>query len=288
MNRFTQGPGCQGTGLPVYPGQIIGYVSGKPVKVIAGGSEDAGAAGENSGNPAWNDFLEYVPEDKREAVTPLLQQWDRGVQEKIQKVHQEQEPWKPIVQSGVDPETVQFGIELLSTLQTDPRKVFDALAENYGWEVAKEVTSGGGGSGQGQEVTAEQLEGLDPKQLAELAKRQDVTEQILLAQRQRELVAAEEAALDKALNDLRDKHGDYDEQDVVRRLAVDDELTPEEAYKASIAYADKIRSTRPVPPRIAGGGSGMIPAASVDVGKLTDKEMKKLVSDTLQQQIMGG
>lgn len=248
--------------------------------------QETGTGG--SGNPAWNDFLEYVPEDKREAVTPLLQQWDRGVQEKIQKVHQEQEPWKPIVQSGVDPETVQFGIELLSTLQTDPRKVFDALAENYGWKIAEEVASSGGGSGQGQQITPEQLESLNPEQLAELAKRQDIVEQILIAQRQQQLVASEEAALDKALNDLREKHGDYDEEDVVRRLAVDDELTPEEAYNQSVAYATKIRSTRPVPPKIAGGGSGMIPTASVDVTKLSDKEAREFVTKTLQDRIMSG
>lgn len=240
------------------------------------------------GNPAWDDFLQYVPEDKREAVTPLLQQWDRGVQDKLAQVRSEYEPWKPIVESGYDAETTKFAQEVLAVMQSDPRKLFDALGEHYQWFEAgeEEEETGKGRSGETQEK-----EYLDPR-YEDLDNRYKVLEQILLAQRTNELQAQEEAELDKALTKLQADHKDFYnddiEEDVVRRMYVNPELTPEEAYQDHLKYVDKVKSFRRQPPRIMGGGSGGIPTPEMDPKKMSDKEVRDMIAQTIQQRIMEG
>src|SRR6187399_3584926 len=108
---------------------------------------DGGQAQGTGNNPAWNKFLEVVPQDLHEKVTPLLQKWDSGVQDRFNKVHSEYEPWKGLKESGVDPELAQFGVNLVSALQNDPQMVFKALQEHYGFNTP---TPPADNSGQGQ------------------------------------------------------------------------------------------------------------------------------------------
>lgn len=237
---------------------------------------EAGTDGDNSGNPAWNDFLEYVPEDKRENVTPLLQQWDRGVQDKIQSVRSEFDPWNDIIKSGYDPETTKFAQEVLSVLQNNPRQLYDALADNYGFTVEA--------GGDDEDYSEDQDEpGQEDPRVAQLLQEQSIMKQILLAQHQKELELKEEEDLDRDLAALKEKVGDFDEGDIMRRMYVDNSLTPEKAYEQQIAYHDQIRRSRPSPPRIAGGGSGAIPNNKMDVKKLSDRETRDFVVQTLMQ-----
>src|SRR5213592_3195837 len=87
------------------------------------GASDAGQQGsDNQGglNPAWTDLLNELPQELHSKVTPVLQTWDKGVQDRFNKVHSEYEPWKTITKSGVDPETAQFALNLLNSVNNQP------------------------------------------------------------------------------------------------------------------------------------------------------------------------
>lgn len=87
-------------------------------------------AQQTQGNPAWQPFLEKIPTPLHAQITPLLQQWDKGVQDRFTQVQQQYAPWKPLIDQGLDPDTV---VGLVQMLETDPRRIYDELANFHGY-----------------------------------------------------------------------------------------------------------------------------------------------------------
>lgn len=234
-------------------------------------------------NPSWNDVLNYVPEDKRNEVIPKLQEWDKN----YQKVQSEIAPWKDFISSGVDPETAQFSLNVLSTLEANPRMIYEALGNHLGITPgqAKELVEDQGLL-EAEKQLNKQTKELDDPRLTKLQEQTDAMARILLARREEEAVAAEEAALDEELSALRDKYGEYDEEYVLAKMHAG--MDSEEAVKAYIEHEEAILRRRPVAPRILGGG-GQIPSPAIDPGKLDSKGTKELIVQMLQAaQAQGG
>src|SRR5215510_10893077 len=80
-------------------------------------------------NPAWNELLSQIPEDKYSEVTPILDKWDKGVQQRFKSVHDQYAPYKPFMDSGIGTEDINFALGLLNAVQTEPDKVMKALQE---------------------------------------------------------------------------------------------------------------------------------------------------------------
>src|SRR4051812_16507541 len=97
---------------------------------------DGGYGGEQQqgNNPAWNEFLEVVPQELHQKVTPLLSKWDSGVQDMVQKVHSQYEPYKQFKDKGIAAEDLQSGIQILNALQNDPENTFKAIKAYYGFD----------------------------------------------------------------------------------------------------------------------------------------------------------
>lgn len=260
------------------PTTILGYrKNGMPIYPIMGGDENDNPPG-GGDNPAWSSFLGVIPEEYHEAVKPVLQEWDKGVQDRFQKVHSEYEPWKEIITSPYDPDTVKMATDMLGMLQTDPRSLYDALGENFGF--ATQDPEGEVEDPENPEQGQTDDFWNDPR-IQQLAANQERVNQILMGQFQQQLEQREEAALDQELTALREKVGDFDESDLIRRMLTDDKLTVESAYEAQIKDYDRIRNMRPTPPKLIGGGSGQIPAPNIDPGKMSRADTKNLIVQTL-------
>lgn len=235
------------------------------------GDEGQGQEGTAGVNPAWNDVLNYVPEDKRNEVIPKLQEWDNN----FQQVQSTVAPWKDFINSGIDPETAEFSVNVLSTLESNPRAVYDALGAHLGIssQEAKELV-------EDQGLLEEELE--EPKEdprIAKLEKQTEAMAQILLARKNEEMAAEQDAALDQEMKALRNKLGDFDEEYVLAKMYAG--MDPEDAAKSYFEFEEQLRSRRPPAPKILSGGSGNIPQASIDPTKLDSKGTKDLVVQML-------
>jgi hypothetical protein len=238
----------------------------------SGGSEGT----EDQGNPAWSTFLEVIPEEFHEKVKPVLRNWDSGVQERFQKVHQEYEPWKPFVEGKVDPEHAQFALNLLNRLDTNPAEVRDAINEYY--KLNAPVTPGPN-SGQGQAEPPEEVDPYDTR-FKTLEENNRVMAQILLSQREAEEATRADQELDSQLSSLRKTHGDFDERYVLALMQTGS--SAEDAVKGYMDFRDREVGRRVPKPLIMGGASGGSLNQGIDPRKLDDKGTKDLVVQMLE------
>jgi hypothetical protein len=236
--------------------------------------QQQGTEGNGSvGNPAWNEFLQVVPQELHGQVTPILEKWDKGVQDRFQKVHSEYEPWKGIIDTGASPDEVNWALNLLNAVNTNPELVYRALKENYKFD---DQPAEGSNTGQGQNEPNQD----DPyaARFAEIERQNQIMAQTLLAQREAEMQAQQDAELDKELTGLRKKYGDFDEDYVLGKMF--NGMTGENAVKAFVEMRDRLMAQGPKP-LIMGGGGG-IPGNNTDVRKLDDSGTKNLVAQMLQ------
>lgn len=87
--------------------------------------------GNESLNPAWAPVLDGVPEMFRNKMTPHLREWDQNyskIQNDYKSLQEQYEPFKPY--AGTDPEVIQYAMNVLQALNTNPKDVYDRLAEH--------------------------------------------------------------------------------------------------------------------------------------------------------------
>src|SRR6185503_19536475 len=82
-------------------------------------------------NPAWQPLMEVIPTQFASQVTPILQQWDKGVQDRFQTVQSTYAPYKDFVDQGVKPEEIQAARALMQALEADPRSFYDRMGQYY-------------------------------------------------------------------------------------------------------------------------------------------------------------
>src|SRR5688572_12290732 len=72
---------------------------------------------EGLGNP----FIQNIPESDRAIVAKYVNDWDAGVTKHIEKIRGEYEPYKNL---GVDIETIQNAVWVMSQAESDPLEFF--------------------------------------------------------------------------------------------------------------------------------------------------------------------
>ena len=242
-------------------------------------SSEQGTEGTGGTNPAWNDFLEVVPSSLHSQVTPVLSKWDQGVQQKIQQVHSQYEPFKPFLEQGVQPDQLEYGLNLLNAIENNPQEVLKALQEFVGSEEQQ------GQEDQpppdGSEDLPEFLQHPEIKKMQEMV---NTMAHFLVQQRQTQQEAQESEELEQTLNSLREQHGDFDEEWVLSRYLNDDKMTDiEQAVQAYRELESSILAKQRQPgPKILGSG-GSVPNQDLDPKNLDDKGRRKLVEQLLQQ-----
>jgi len=235
--------------------------------------------------PPYAKQLEALPESVRPLVEPTFKEWDQDVNQRFQQLHSQYEPWKPVI-DNFQPEIVQGALQVSEVLQNNPLAFLQAFADAYP-ELVKEalgdlITP----QGTPQGSTGEQGQGdLDPND--------PIVQQLQVLQKQIETLSGsfsqdltvrqqqdQQQALDSALQDLRTKHGDFDETYILSQMALRG-ATPDQAYEAwkqSIAkYAQPAQSTAPT---VVPNGGGL-PSTQLSPEDLDSKATKDLVAQVL-------
>jgi hypothetical protein len=282
------------------PGSVIGYWSdGRPIKLIAGGSVDAGTEGNqndqsqpqpwepsSSGgvHPAWNPLLSAIPQELHPRVTPILQDWSKGVDKGFQDVHARYAPFKPFVEQQVDPEILQAAYGLFQQVEADPVEFYRAL-ETF----LKEGGQLEDLQDDGQDTSQD---GMDQDQLLqarmdELNDRDEVIAEYLVQQQQAQIEADEEDALDEELADAHERfskqHGyDFDDMYVLARLEAGSELEDAVGEFYSMMNQHLQNSNRPRAPQLLGSG-GSLPTNQVHPKDMSEGDLNKFVAAYLEQ-----
>jgi hypothetical protein len=246
-----------------------------------GGQGYAGTEGEQSqGNPNWNEFYSVLPQELHSQVTPLLEKWDKGVQERFQKVHSDYEPWQPIVKSGVDPQTVQFGLNLINAIENDPYTVYSALQEHYKTDPRFAPT----GNANGTKPEQGQVEPTDndpyQRDISELKRQQQVMAQVIVSAREKELEAQQDAALDKELSDAEAKYGKFDQRYVLALMQ--NGMSANDAVQQFQQFVTNEAKKYAAKPLIMGTGSGIPTQNGLNPKNMDDAGRRNLALQILK------
>lgn len=92
-----------------------------------------------SRNPAWESALEAIPQEFHSHLEKNFSEWDRGVQNRFQKVQQELAPLKAyqeFAELGLKPEQINEAMQIRHILNTQPRDLYDWIQKqhNFGQE----------------------------------------------------------------------------------------------------------------------------------------------------------
>lgn len=87
-------------------------------------------------NPAWKPILDALPQEFHSTITPILKEWDKGVQTKFQEIHSTYEdlkPYKALVDNNIDPNFALQAASLANKLKEDPEDFINQV--NDAWEL---------------------------------------------------------------------------------------------------------------------------------------------------------
>jgi hypothetical protein len=257
-------------------GQDTGQVTGDaPVA----GTEDTQSGGGGNVNPAWNDLLGVVPEMLHSQVTPHLEKWDRNYQESLNKVHSQYAPYKPYLEGGINPDQINYALQLVNAIDERPADVIQALQEYAGIQQQQQEPTPGQ---QGQVEQTEVPEWLNHPEFKGMKQMVETMAQLMVQQNYSQQEAMEDQMLSDELDQLHETHGDFDEEWVLTRAANNPSVPLEDHVKAYHDFVTQIRteSRRPPGPRVMGAG-GVAPDNQVDVKTLDDKGRRGMVAQLL-------
>lgn len=203
------------------------------------------------GNPAWNEFLEAVPAEYHEAITPVLKKWDTGVNDRFNKIHTEYADYKPFKDNGYSAEQIDFAIGLAQALQDKPDEVWKALGDYHGYFDA---------DGDQEDVDDDEVGTYSDPRLQSLEEGYNLLAEAFIHQETAKQQAFEDEQLDNELSNLKSEYGDFDEEFVLTQM-VAREWSAEQAVKAYHEHVDKILTNRnrPPAPKVFGSSGGSIP-----------------------------
>jgi hypothetical protein len=229
-------------------------------------------------------LLGVLPSSLHSQVKPVLEKWDKGVQQRFEQVQSQYSPYKSFAEQQVSPNDIEVALGIAQQINDDPAKFFETYQEylrGQGVQV---------GQGQQQQQPSEPEFDLgeysqpdlsqDPR-FQQLEQQQAAIAQWATSQYEQQIQAQADAQLDNDLKALHEKHGDFDESYVLG-LALGG--VPLDA--AVSKYNELVNNVRNAPtaggqaPRVLTPGGGL-PAERIDPAKLDSKGTRNLVAEIL-------
>lgn len=265
------------------------------------GGNDYGNTGGDTGptggiNPAWNDVLSHVPQDKHGAVTPLLQQWDQN----FQKVQSSYAPYKEFIENQIPPEDLRVALGLARALDERPEDIYQALHQEFG----QKMNGNGNGQQQGQlppgagefggdqgETGDGEFAGLPPEFLQQyqgMQEKLDTVTQILAMQKQQQDEAQQDQEVEQLYTEMMSENPMFaalNEKGLAEPYMNSMFIAgydKQQALEQFSNFVDAVASyhNRPRPPAIMGAG-GYMPEQSVKPRQLSEKQTSQAMIQML-------
>jgi hypothetical protein len=229
------------------------------------------------GNPSLAELYEVLPKSLHGLVEPVIEKWQQGIDQEFESIA----PYRKFVDAGIDPDIIGASLELAQQISTNPKAIYDELAERYGWRQAEQMMEAAVGVSNAFEDDEEGSSFFDDSDVeegpvsAELAALRAEMEE-LRAERDSEVNSAiednYEYEITTSMEVLAEEYGNFDQEAVLRRAMILSEEYPDAEVPQLIGAAfeqyntelDRMRAeaglTRRAP-RVAGGsGNSGLPA----------------------------
>jgi hypothetical protein len=222
-----------------------------------------------SGNPALAELYDVLPKSLHGMVEPVLNKWQAGIDQEFEKFG----PYRKFADAGVRPDVIEASMDLARQVASNPKAVYDELAERYGWQQASAMVNQ---AIQNTEDAVDEADDLDlfgdedgNAELKAIKAELDGLKGYLATQEEAAQQEQMGAEIEESLTFLKKEYGDFDDEAVVRRamLLADDYPDAELAQLLGAAFeqyseeVEKMRSTVKRAPRVAGGNANKSPAA---------------------------
>jgi hypothetical protein len=226
----------------------------EPSGEVQGGNDGGTVENAPGPNPAWADVLGVIPESLHPAVTPHFEKWDQSAQQRIESLNQQVtqfESYKPFVESGISPQDLEQGLQLMYQLNTNPQGVYQALAEAYGFAQQ-----------QGLELVA----------------------QTILQQQQQKIEAEADAEVDAELKQLKEKHPGISEEFALALMVNGFDVNQVGERWQAMSQGLLQQNPRPFAPSVLGtnGGGTGLPSQAIDPRKMSGVDRRNLVAQMAQ------
>lgn len=239
-------------------------------------------------------FLKGVDPRDLPVVQKYLKPWDQQVNSRFREIHQQYEPFKRL---GVPYEEVENAIKIVQLLDNDPRAVYEALGNEFGYGGQQQATpsptpavaagNGGNGAGSGASPYGDLPEAF----VTEFGQMRDVVTALaneILKSRQESQKAQQDQQLEQHMTTLKQKYGQFDEDFVLAKMfqgkSGDQAVQEYQQFVQTVLNSQASRS-RPVPPIMGGGGA--VPAG-VNPNELSRSDSKRLMAQMLEQGARAG
>lgn len=220
-----------------------------------------------AGNPAWNELYDVLPKSLHGMVEPVLSKWQAGIDQEFERFG----PYRRFAESGVRPDVIEASLDLARQVASNPKAVYDELAERYGWQQASAMVNQAIQETEDAVDEAEELDLFGDESSAELKAIKaelDALKGHLASQEeavQQEQMGAE---IEESLNFLKREYGDFDDEAVVRRAMILADDYPDAelgqligaAFEQYTEEVEKMRATVKRAPKVAGGNANKVPA----------------------------
>lgn len=229
----------------------------------------------------WNDIVGAFPEDKRGELAPILKS-------RID-AYEPLKAYEDFHKNGLTPDKLGQALTLQQIIENNPRDVYDTIGKHLGLtpqqtqKVVDDIQQGQ--QQQGEEIDPNIDAVLNDPRFKTMQDQLNALAQLTVMKdqqdRQSRQAAEADAAIERELSDLRKKHGDFPEEEIVMRM-INNDMSAEQALQSFNALADKIR--RKPAPFVMGNG-GQVPRNNIDPTKLSNQDTRALSAQMMQQAI---
>lgn len=245
---------------------------------------------ENKDNPAWEAYLQDVPDTMRGLVTPAFKKWDQEVSAKFEQHAQDRkryDPYNEFVDNQVDPNAIRASMQFLHQLTNDPvafyKELDQTLRENP--QYASQLSPA-----QKQAIAnAADDDSLpdDPYQqkIDELAKTQNAFQQEWQrreqAQKHQQYVASAHDEFNRDYAAIEQQHGtlsgEFKARIAQEAIALETRFgrpaTIREGFESLRQFGEGYAQSKRKAPRVIGGGGGQQARRPVDnPGKMSEQD----------------
>lgn len=244
----------------------------------------------SGGNPAWTELYGVLPDSLHTVVSPVLEKWEQGTQQKFQQYAEQvkqYEPYQGFVEQGVAPDQIEQALAMAQLIDSDPKGFMQQMQAFFGGDEQQQPNQQ-----QGQQQSNDNFVGTfdeqpfdienDPR-FQQLKQNQDQIAAFLAQQVEAEQAQQADSYLDNELNSLSQKYGEFDEEFVLG-LATNG-VPLEDAVQRYQSLVERVRTT-PAPdaglPNIMSPGGGL-PSEQINPADMSDAQRKQYVMNVLAQ-----
>jgi hypothetical protein len=246
-----------------------------------------GEESSNGGNPAWTELYSVLPDNLHPLVSPVLEKWEQGTQQKFQQYAEttkQYEPYQGLIEQGVAPDQIEQALAVAQLIDSDPQGFLKQMQAFYGDPQSQQPEP----QQQSQDNSYDQFDEQpfdienDPR-FQQLKQQQDLIAGFLAQQVEAEQAQNADQQLDSEIQSLTEQYGEFDE-DYVFGLALNG-VPLEDAVQRYHSMVENVR-TRPAAdanlPNIIAPGGGL-PSEQVNPADMTDAQRKAFVMNALAQ-----